>query len=217
MNEPAAPTEAQRKRSWLAYAPLAFFAALTLLFLSQLFFGNPTKLPSALIGKPAPAFALPPVDGMQGPGLANADLKKGEVTLVNVFASWCVPCHQEHPVLMRLAKDPELAKRGVKLVGLAYKDEPENTRRFLGQDGNPYAAIGMDRSGRVGIDWGVYGVPETFVVRGDGIIAYKFVGPMSEEAFATRRSCPRSPRRWRRAEARLSFRNAPARGPPHRP
>lgn len=186
MNEPAAPTEAQRKRSWLAYAPLAFFAALTLLFLSQLFFGNPTKLPSALIGKPAPAFALPPVDGMQGPGLANADLKKGEVTLVNVFASWCVPCHQEHPVLMRLAKDPELAKRGVKLVGLAYKDEPENTRRFLGQDGNPYAAIGMDRSGRVGIDWGVYGVPETFVVRGDGIIAYKFVGPMSEEAFTTK-------------------------------
>jgi cytochrome c biogenesis protein CcmG/thiol:disulfide interchange protein DsbE len=123
---------------------------------------------------------------MSGPGLSDADLKKGHVTLVNVFASWCVPCHQEHPMLMRLAKDADLAQRGVKLVGLAYKDEPENTRRFLGAEGNPYAAIGMDRSGRAGIDWGVYGVPETFVVRGDGVIAYKFVGPMSEEAFAAK-------------------------------
>jgi cytochrome c biogenesis protein CcmG/thiol:disulfide interchange protein DsbE len=175
-----------RKRSWLAYAPLAFFAALSLLFLSQLFYGNPQKLPSALIGKAAPTFNLPVVDGMSGPGLSDADLKKGHVTLVNVFASWCVPCHQEHPMLMRLAKDADLAQRGVKLVGLAYKDEPENTRRFLGAEGNPYAAIGMDRSGRAGIDWGVYGVPETFVVRGDGVIAYKFVGPMSEEAFAAK-------------------------------
>lgn len=179
-------TEPKRKSSWIAYAPLAVFAALTLLFLSQLFFGNPQKLPSALIGKPVPAFSLPPVDGMSGAGLTDADLKKGHVTLVNVFASWCVPCHQEHPTLMRLAKDAELAKRGVKLVGLAYKDEPENTRRFLGTGGNPYTAIGMDRAGRAGIDWGVYGVPETFVVRGDGVIVYKFVGPMSEETFASK-------------------------------
>jgi cytochrome c biogenesis protein CcmG/thiol:disulfide interchange protein DsbE len=186
MSETAPADDAPRKRSWIAYAPLAVFAALTLLFLSQLFFGNPQKLPSALIGKPAPAFNLPPIDGMAGQGLSDADLKNGQVTLVNVFASWCVPCHQEHPMLMRLSKDPELAKRGVRLVGLAYKDEPENSRRFLGADGNPYAAIGMDRSGRVGIDWGVYGVPETFVVRGDGVIAYKFVGPISEEAFAAK-------------------------------
>ena len=183
MNEPAAPTEAPRKRSWLAYAPLAFFAALTLLFLSQLFFGNPTKLPSALIGKPAPAFALPPVDGMQGPGLANADLKKGEVTLVNVFASWCVPCHAEHPFLMELAANEALKAKGVRLAGIAHKDEPENSRRFLGARGNPYALIGVDKSGRASIDWGVYGVPETFIVKGDGTIAYKHVGPIDGDSL----------------------------------
>jgi cytochrome c biogenesis protein CcmG/thiol:disulfide interchange protein DsbE len=104
------------------------------------------------------------------------------VTLVNVFASWCVPCHAEHAVLMQLARDPQLKDR-VALVGLAYKDAPENARRFLGQAGNPYARIGVDASGRTAIDFGVYGVPETYVIKPDGTIAYRFVGPLSEESL----------------------------------
>ena len=101
------------------------------------------------------------------------------MTLVNVFASWCVPCHAEHPTLMQLASDPGLRARGVRVVGIAYKDALENTRRFLGAKGNPFADVAIDDTGRTGIDWGVYGVPESFVVRGDGVIAYKFTGPMT--------------------------------------
>ena len=133
-----------------------------------------------------PAFTLPAVAGLENhPGLTDADLRQGHVTLVNVFASWCVPCHQEHELLMQLADDPALAALGVKIVGIAYKDEPDNVRRFLGQAGDPYKAIGADRSGRTAIDWGVYGVPESFVVKGDGKIAYKFIGPMSADSVRT--------------------------------
>jgi cytochrome c biogenesis protein CcmG/thiol:disulfide interchange protein DsbE len=117
------------------------------------------------------------------PGFSTEDLRQGHVTLVNVFASWCAPCHQEHRVLMRLAGDQSLRSRGVRIVGLAYKDESENIRRFLAADGNPFAMIGIDGSGRTGIDFGVYGVPETFIIKGDGTIAYKFIGPMTEEAL----------------------------------
>lgn len=162
--------------------PLVFFALLAGLFLYRLESGaDPNRLPSVLIGKPVPEFALPPLAGLarEGkalPGFSSAELKApGRVTLVNVWASWCVPCRQEHPILGQIAKDPR-----VRLVGLNYKDEPENARRFLGALGNPYAAVGSDESGRVGIDWGVYGVPETFVIDAGGTITYKFIGPLSE-------------------------------------
>ena len=168
---------------WLALLPLAGFAALALLFYVRLFAGDASHIPSPLINRPVPAFALGPVAGMGAlPGLSDQDLRKGEVTLVNVFASWCVPCHAEHPLLAQIAAERELAALGLRVVGLAYKDADEKTRAFLDREGNPYAAIGADRDGRTGIDFGVYGVPETFVVRGDGTIAFKFVGPLSGEA-----------------------------------
>ena len=167
---------------WFLFVPLIAFGALAALFFVRLYSGDASLLPSALVGRPAPHFDLPPLAGTTAPGLSDADLRQGRVTLVNVFASWCVPCHAEHPVLMQIARDPQLKDR-VALVGLAYKDEPENTRRFLGQGGNPFARIGVDRSGRTGIDFGVYGVPETYVVKPDGTIAYRFVGPLSEESF----------------------------------
>lgn len=171
-------------RSRLIYVPLTVFLALAALFLVRLFSGDASRLPSALIGKQVPAFTLPAIDGLADtPGFSDADLRQGHVTLVNVFASWCVPCLQEHPVLMRLATDPALADRGVRVLGLAYKDEPANIEKFLGERGNPYRMAGADRTGRIAIDWGVYGVPETFVVKGDGTIAYRYVGPMDEESF----------------------------------
>jgi cytochrome c biogenesis protein CcmG/thiol:disulfide interchange protein DsbE len=119
------------------------------------------------------------------PGFSGDDLRQGHVTVVNVFASWCAPCRQEHPSLMSLARDGQLRESGVRLAGLAYKDDPENSRRFLLEGGNPFERIGVDRAGRVAIDFGVYGVPETFVIRGDGTIAYKFVGPLTPEAVKT--------------------------------
>ncbi len=174
--EALAPREAKRRRSLLLFLPLVFFAAMAVLFNSYLRSDyNASHLPSALIGKPAPSFALAAVPGLAVPGLALADLKTGHVTVVNVFASWCVPCHQEHATLLGLQRE------GVNLVGIAYKDEAENTRRFLGRDGNPYRAVGADASGRTGIDFGVTGVPETYVVRGDGTVAGKIVGPLTSE------------------------------------
>ena len=136
---------------------------------------DPSIVPSALIGKPAPPFTLAPLlDGK--PGFATVDLK-GRVTLVNVFASWCVPCRAEHPLLARLAQ------AGIALYGIDYKDKPEDARRWLASQGDPYERIGADQEGHVAIDWGVYGVPESFLVDRDGIIRYKLVGPLSEEAL----------------------------------
>ncbi|PSC06765.1 DsbE family thiol:disulfide interchange protein [Alsobacter soli] len=176
------PAEAPRRGRWFVALPLLVFAGLAALFFSQLDGSDKSRLPSALIGKPAPAFALPGLEGLQRegqpvPGLSTADLK-GRVTVVNVFASWCAPCREEHPLLLELAKTP-----GVRLVGINYKDQPENARRFLGALGNPYAAVGVDAAGRSAIDWGVYGVPESFVIAPDGTIAYKQVGPISPEAL----------------------------------
>ena len=174
-----------RRRPWLAFLPLAVFAALAGLFYVALQGGDHSRLPSALVGKPTPVFNLPALGGTGAPALSSDDLRQGKVTLVNVFASWCVPCRDEHPVLLRLVKNEVLRVGGVRLAGLAYKDEPANSSKFLGELGNPYALIGVDQSGRVGIDWGVYGVPETFVVRGDGVIAYKFIGPLNDESLRT--------------------------------
>ena len=162
----------------LHLAPFVVFATLAVLFLVRLYSGDPSKVPSALIGRPVPAFALDPlaglsVDGQPVPGLSDAALKGGPVTVVNIWASWCAPCRQEHPVLMDLAKDPS-----IRVVGINYKDNSENARRFLGQLGNPFSAVGVDPGGRTAIDWGVYGVPETFVVGPDGAIRHKHIGPL---------------------------------------
>lgn len=163
--------------------PLVVFLALAALFFARLWHGDdPSEIPSALIGKPVPAFVLPPVEGLteEGqpvPGFSNADLGKGEVTLVNVWGSWCLPCREEHPFLA------ELAARGIKIYGINQKDVAENARRFLGALGNPFTAVGADPTGRVSIDWGVYGVPETFVVDGSGRIAYKHIGPLTQRSI----------------------------------
>jgi cytochrome c biogenesis protein CcmG/thiol:disulfide interchange protein DsbE len=165
----------------VVFLPLVLFLGLAALFYTRLGAGDPSELPSALLGKPVPTFELPPVEGLTRdgapvPGFSSAELTGG-VTLVNVFASWCVPCRDEHPILVELAKDTRF-----RLLGLNYKDSAENAGRFLGALGNPYAAVGADTRGRVGIDWGVYGVPETFVVAADGTIAYKHVGPLNPQS-----------------------------------
>ena len=160
--------------------PLVVFAGLAALFWFRLGDGDPSRLPSALIGHPAPKTALPPVSGlvaggMPVPGLDPA-MFRGKVSVVNVWASWCVPCHEEAPLLDVLAKD-----RRLQLVGINYKDAPDNARRFLGRYGNPFNMVGADANGRASIEWGVYGVPETFVVGRDGVIAYKLVGPITPD------------------------------------
>jgi cytochrome c biogenesis protein CcmG, thiol:disulfide interchange protein DsbE len=172
------------RRRLLVLAPLVVFTALVLLFVIRLFSGDPSRIPSALIGHPAPQTTLPPVaglehDGRPVPGIDPATFK-GAVTLVNVWASWCVPCHDEAPLLVQLAQDQRL-----RIVGINYKDEAENARRFLGRYGNPFAAAGADPNGRAAIEWGVYGVPETFIVGRDGRIAYKLVGPLTPENLET--------------------------------
>ncbi|PSJ53147.1 DsbE family thiol:disulfide interchange protein [Kumtagia ephedrae] len=160
-----------------AVLPLAIFLALAALFFVQLMSGRDiAAVPSALIGAPAPETSLPPVEGLGLPGLDSSAFA-GKVTLVNVWGSWCGPCREEHPILMALAEDKRFA-----IAGLNYKDQPENARRFLGDLGNPFSAVGADSSGRAAIDWGVYGVPETFVVGRDGKILYKHVGPLTPQS-----------------------------------
>jgi cytochrome c biogenesis protein CcmG/thiol:disulfide interchange protein DsbE len=173
---------AARRRFGLAL-PLVVFAALAGLFWYALHGGDPSLLPSAMIGKTVPQFTLPPIEGLTDdgtdvPGFASSDLAQGEPTLVNVFASWCLECQQEHPLLVELAKQP-----GIRLFGIDYKDDAASARHFLGRYGNPYSRAGVDSSGRTAIDFGVYGVPETYVIAPDGKIAYRHVGPLSEQAI----------------------------------
>jgi cytochrome c biogenesis protein CcmG/thiol:disulfide interchange protein DsbE len=174
---------APRRFGLLTLLPLLIFGGLALLFFVRLFAGDASKIPSALIGQSAPSLDLAALNG--SPGVKDADLRQGHVSLVNIFASWCAPCHEEHRLLLDLATDKTLAAKGVQVIGVAQKDKPENVRKFLGDDGNPYAKLGLDPDGRAGIDWGVYGVPETFIVKGDGTIAFKFVGPMTPETLAS--------------------------------
>ena len=160
--------------------PLIAFAALAAVFWFRLGDGDPSRIPSALIGHPAPQTALPPLDGLLNngepvPGLDPATFK-GKVSVVNVWASWCVPCHDEAPLLTALGKDQRL-----QLVGINYKDAADNARRFLGRYGNPFGIVGVDSNGRASIEWGVYGVPETFVVGREGTIVYKMVGPVTPD------------------------------------
>ena len=168
------------RRRMLVLLPLVAFLALAALFVLRLGAGDPSRIPSALIGRPAPRTDLPPLaglerDGQAVPGLNSAEFQ-GHVTVLNVWASWCVPCREETALLMNVAADPR-----VRVVGMNYKDQPDNARRFLGRYGNPFAANGIDGNGRAAIEWGVYGVPETFVIGRDGRIAYKLIGPVTPD------------------------------------
>jgi cytochrome c biogenesis protein CcmG, thiol:disulfide interchange protein DsbE len=169
-----------RKRRLLVLLPLFIFLALAALFFFRLGAGDPSRIPSALIGREAPATDLPAVAGLERngesvPGIMPADFKSA-VTVLNVWASWCVPCRDEAPLLVRLAGD-----KRIRVIGINYKDQPDNARRFLGRYGNPFAASGADTNGRAAIEWGVYGVPETFIIGRDGRIAYKLVGPLTPD------------------------------------
>src|SRR5476649_421136 len=180
MSEPATSGAPPPRRSWLVALPLVGFIALAGIFLLRLGDGDPSRIPSALIGHPAPQTALPPLaglvnNGVQVPGL-DPTMFKGKVSVVNVWASWCVPCHDEAPLLTGLGKDKRL-----QLIGINYKDAPDNARRFLGRYGNPFGIVGVDGNGRAAIEWGVYGVPETFIVGREGTIVYKMVGPVTPE------------------------------------
>ena len=178
MAEPATSDRQPGRRRWVVALPLIGFAALAGLFLVRLYGGDPSRIPSALIGRPAPQTAMPAleglaIDGNAVPGLDPAAFK-GKVSVVNVWASWCVPCHDEAPLLTALARDKRL-----QIIGINYKDSPDNARRFLGRYGNPFSIVGVDGNGRGSIEWGVYGVPETFVVGREGTILYKMVGPVT--------------------------------------
>ena len=177
-----AGVQAPTRSRLLFLLPVIVFVVLAGLFVVRLGGDDPSRVPSALLNKPAPAFSLPPLEGLVAggkpvPGFSSEDLK-GKVTVVNVWASWCAPCRQEHPLLVDLAKDPS-----IRLVGINQKDDPDNARRFLGTYGNPFAAVGTDSNGRVSIDWGVYGVPETFIVGPDGMIRHKHIGPLTPETL----------------------------------
>lgn len=187
-SDPASPVETMprgRRRLGLRIAivaPLVVFLGLAALFLVRLDQGgDPSAVPSVLIGKPAPPTALPPIPGVDRPGLASADFATGRPVLVNVWASWCGPCREEHPLLLALAADPRLS-----IVGINYKDQADTARDFLLKLGNPYSRIGADQKGRTAIDWGVYGVPESFLLDGKGVIRMKFIGPLTEESIAQR-------------------------------
>jgi cytochrome c biogenesis protein CcmG/thiol:disulfide interchange protein DsbE len=174
------------RRSLLLILPVLVFAVLAgVMFLRLRSGADPSALPSAMIGKPAPSFDLPAVpglakDGAPVPGLSSADLKGG-VTVLNVFASWCAPCQVEHPMLMRLAREP-----GIRLVGIDYKEpNPAAGQKFLARHGVPFSAVGADAEGRAAIDFGVYGVPETFIIGPDGVIRDKIVGILTPENFSS--------------------------------
>ena len=182
----SAPTsnDAPRGQRWLMALPLVVFAALAAIFWFRLGDSDPSRIPSALIGHPAPQTPLPPLDGLASngapiPGL-DPTVFKGKVSLVNVWASWCVPCHDEAPLLTELGRDSRL-----QVVGINYKDSADNARRFLGRYGNPFRIVGVDANGRASIEWGVYGVPETFIVGREGTIVYKLVGPVTPDNINT--------------------------------
>ncbi|MBY0532315.1 MAG: DsbE family thiol:disulfide interchange protein [Xanthobacteraceae bacterium] len=158
------------------FIPLGIFLALAAVFFFRIG-GDHSVVPSALIGKPAPQLVLPALEGANTPAIDPVSFK-GNVTVVNVWASWCVPCRAEHAFLVRLAKDNR-----VRVAGVNYKDQPANALKFLSQLGNPFHAISVDTAGRAAIEWGVYGVPETFLVGRDGRIFYKLVGPITAENY----------------------------------
>jgi cytochrome c biogenesis protein CcmG/thiol:disulfide interchange protein DsbE len=184
MTGKASPAPGTRRGLGWTLAPFLIFAAIAGMFLYALHAGDPSKLPSALIGKPVPPIAFAPLEGLLAsekpvPGFSGADLAQGKVSVVNFWSSWCVPCVREHPLLKEFGRET-----GVAIYGVNYKDDPTAARRFLGVHGNPFTAVGTDARGRGAIEWGVYGMPETFVVDGKGRIAYKHVGPITERSLA---------------------------------
>jgi cytochrome c biogenesis protein CcmG/thiol:disulfide interchange protein DsbE len=176
-----------RRSSFLRLLPVLVFIAIVGFFAMALRSGDPSLVPSTLIGKQVPEGAFPPIDGLEKadgksePGFTSHDLAKGRVSVVNYWASWCVPCIEEHPLLEKLK-----ATTDVDVYGVNYKDRAEAARRFIGRYGNPFTAVGTDGQGRAAIEWGVYGTPETFVVNGKGQIVYKHVGPISEDSLKTK-------------------------------
>jgi cytochrome c biogenesis protein CcmG/thiol:disulfide interchange protein DsbE len=183
----APAVDVPRPRRRLLLAPLLIFAAMVGLFAIALRKGDPSKLPSALIGKPVPELMLTPLEGLADPngrpvpGILPGSLAAGPVTVVNFWASWCLPCVEEHPLLLRLKHEA-----GLRLVGINHKDQAANARRFLERYGNPFDAIGSDKDGRAAIEWGVYGMPETFVIDAQAKIVYKHIGPLSTESLEQR-------------------------------
>jgi len=180
----AAAPRASRGLSWVV-VPVTAFAALVALFAIALTSGDPSRLPSALIGKPVPKMEFPALEGLLEagrpvPGFTSADLKGG-VSVVNFWAAWCAECAGEQELLLDLK-----TRTGVPIYGVNYKDDPVAARRFLGRYGNPFKAVGTDKGGRSAIEWGVYGMPETFVVNGKGEIAYKHVGAITPESLETK-------------------------------
>ncbi|HEY1613630.1 MAG TPA: DsbE family thiol:disulfide interchange protein [Rhizomicrobium sp.] len=161
------------------FVPALIFVALAIMFFRSLSGPPPDQLPSALIDKPAPDVALPPLDA-SARAFATADLRAGHVTVLNVWASWCVPCRAEAPALAALA-----ARKDFALYGLVYKDKPASARGYLGEVGNPFSRIDLDADGRAGIEWGIYGVPETFVIDGRGIVRFRYAGPIVGNALET--------------------------------
>jgi cytochrome c biogenesis protein CcmG/thiol:disulfide interchange protein DsbE len=174
-----APKQRGLGRYAMALLPLLVFGGIAgtaakMLYDQDVHGKDVSAIPSALIGTKAPSLALPPLEGSKVPALSDAAIK-GKLTLVNVFASWCIPCRQEHPLLRELAKDGRL-----NIVAINYKDQPDNALRFLSDLGNPFQAIGIDPKGAAAIDWGVYGIPESYLVGPDGTILYKRVGPFDD-------------------------------------
>ncbi len=180
---PAMPP--QPRKRWLAVLPVAIFVGLAALFAIALRTGDPSKLPSTLIGRAAPRMELAGLEGLVDgakavPGIGAATLTPGTPVIVNFWASWCAPCVGEHPLLIILKE-----KSGVPLVGVNYKDPTAGARRFLGRYGNPFDAVGVDPNGRAAIEWGVYGMPETFILDAGGRIAYKHIGALTPEVIDT--------------------------------
>ncbi|MEM5493729.1 DsbE family thiol:disulfide interchange protein [Hoeflea sp. AS16] len=182
-NDETGSAASGRRRRLIAFLPLVLFIALSGVFLYQLGSGkDASEIPSVLIGTKAPSLDLPPLEGLSAngapvPALTDAAIR-GKLALVNVWASWCVPCRQEHPVLLELSRDPRIT-----LVGINYKDKNDNALRFLAELGNPFAAVGIDPAGKSAIDWGVYGIPETYLVASDGTILFKQIGPFTVESL----------------------------------
>lgn len=160
---------------WLLFVPPVVFGLLAGLFLAGMFRDDPDGLPSAMVGRSAPAVSLTPL-GARAP-FTDASLRSGEVALVNFWASWCAPCRVEHPLLA------ELAAEGIPIYGVNYKDDPAKALAFLDELGDPYAGIGADATGRMALNWGVYGVPETYVIGRDGTVLLRFAGPITRSTL----------------------------------
>lgn len=176
MNDNSKIEKPAKRQAVVFLLPLVLFAGLCALFFLQLTSGRDTStVPSALIGKPVPTFELPPLEGSNRSGFSSKSLAKTKISLINVWASWCIPCRAEHPFVEKLSQDERIA-----MFGLNHKDRKNAALSFLQELGNPYDAIGVDPKGRVSIDFGVYGVPETFVVDESGTIVHKFIGPITQ-------------------------------------